>query len=101
MEVTNELIDKIAGLAKLEFSNEEKSAMVKDLDRILVFVEQLNTLDTEGVEPLIHMSEETNVMREDVIKNEISHAEALKNAPKKNSDYFLVPKVLGKNEEEQ
>jgi aspartyl-tRNA(Asn)/glutamyl-tRNA(Gln) amidotransferase subunit C len=100
MQVNNELIDKIAGLAKLEFSEVEKKDMVKDLDRILEFVEQLNTLDTEGVEPLVHMSEETNIMREDVIKMEITHEEALKNAPKKNSDYFLVPKVLGKNIEE-
>ena len=100
MQVNNELIDKIAALAKLEFSPEEKAGMVKDLDRILDFVEQLNKLDTEGVEPLVHMSEETNVMREDEIKMVISHEEALKNAPKRNSDYFLVPKVLGKNEEE-
>ena len=68
--------------------------MLQDLNKILNWVDQLRELDTESVEPLIHMSEEVNVMREDIVFNSVSHEEALKNAPRKDSDYFRVPKVL-------
>ena len=68
--------------------------MLQDLNKILNWVDQLRELDTENVEPLIHMSEEVNVMREDLAQNTVSHDEALKNAPRKDSDYFRVPKVL-------
>jgi len=68
--------------------------VLQDLNKILNWVDQLRELDTESVEPLIHMSEEVNVLREDEVRNTISHEQALLNAPKKDSDYFRVPKVL-------
>jgi aspartyl-tRNA(Asn)/glutamyl-tRNA(Gln) amidotransferase subunit C len=68
--------------------------VLQDLNKILNWVDQLRELDTENVEPLIHMSHEVNVMREDVAQNTVPHDAALKNAPKKDSDYFRVPKVL-------
>jgi aspartyl-tRNA(Asn)/glutamyl-tRNA(Gln) amidotransferase subunit C len=68
--------------------------MLSDLNRILNWVDQLREIDTEAVEPLIHMSAELNVMRDDIAVNTVLHNEALKNAPKKDSDYFRVPKVL-------
>lgn len=88
-------VDKIATLAKLEFNDHEKEAMAKDLSKILVFMNKLNELDTTDVAPLIYMTEETNVLRKDEVKQDITQKEALLNAPKKDSDYIKVPKVIG------
>ena len=68
--------------------------IAKDVSQILDWVEQLNEVDTTDVEPLTTMSTEVNDMREDKIGNHLSHEEALKNAPKSDTDYFRVPKVL-------
>jgi aspartyl-tRNA(Asn)/glutamyl-tRNA(Gln) amidotransferase subunit C len=87
-------VDEIAHLARLEFNNEAKGEIVNDMNRMLAFVDKLNELDTEAVEPLIYMTDEKNVLREDEVKQTLSQAEALKNAPKKDSDYFKVPKVI-------
>lgn len=97
MKIDKETVDKIAHLARLEFENDAaKEAMVKDMNNMLGFIGKLNELDTANVEPLIYMSEEVNVLREDVVKVVITQDEALKNAPKKDSDYFKVPKVIEK-----
>lgn len=96
MQITNDTIDKLAHLARLEFENEDKDRIREDLQKILGFVDKLNELDTEGVEPMIFMTEDKNVLREDEMKSEITHEQALKNAPKKDSDYFRVPKVIKK-----
>lgn len=94
MSTDIQTIRNLAHLARLEFNAEKEQEMLQDLNKILDWVDQLRELDTENVEPLIHMSEEVNVLREDVAINQISHEEALSNAPKKDSDYFRVPKVL-------
>ncbi len=94
MSTDIQTIRKLAHLARLEFNEEKEQEMLKDLNKILNWVDQLRELDTENVEPLVHMSEEVNVMRDDVAENTITHDQALKNAPKKDSDYFRVPKVL-------
>jgi aspartyl-tRNA(Asn)/glutamyl-tRNA(Gln) amidotransferase subunit C len=94
--IDNATIDKLANLARLEFNDSEKEAIKKDLSKILSYVEKLNEIDTNGVEPLIHISDEINVLRDDVAEETISQQEALKNAPDKNSDYFKIPKVLDK-----
>lgn len=96
MQVNDELIDKLATLARLEFASEEKEEIKKDLSRILNFVEKINELDLDNVEPLIFMSSDVNVLREDEVKIEITKEEALRNAPQHDSDYFKVPKVIGK-----
>ncbi len=100
MEVNNQLVDRIATLAKLEFEAEAKETIKKDLKKMLDFVDKLSEVDTEGVEPLIYMTEEVNVLREDKMEQVISHEDGLKNAPLKDSDYIKVPKVL-KNPGEQ
>jgi aspartyl-tRNA(Asn)/glutamyl-tRNA(Gln) amidotransferase subunit C len=94
MIVDNALVDKLANLSKLEFDTEGKEAIRKDLTRILNFMEKLNELDTEGVEPLIYINEDVNVFREDVVNYPISKQEALSNAPLKNEDYIKVPKFV-------
>ena len=96
MEVNDELVDKIAALAKLEFKGEEKEAIKGDMQRILNFIDKLGEVDTEGVEPLVYMTDETLKLRADEVDQDISQDEALRNAPDKDSDYFKVPKVLKK-----
>lgn len=96
MKIDNATVDKIAHLARLEFENEAKEQIKKDMNNMLGFIEKLNELDTSNVEPLIYMSDEVNVLREDNVKHEITQDEALRNAPKHDSDYFKVPKVIEK-----
>ncbi len=87
-------VDEIAHLARLEFNDEAKGEILNDMNRMLAFVDKLNELNTDDVEPLIYMTEERSVLREDEVKQTLTQQEALKNAPKKDSDYFKVPKVI-------
>ena len=96
MKVDDKLIDKLANLARLEFNNEEKEEIKNDLQQMLGFIDKLNELDTTGVEPLLHMSENVNILREDKIEGMISREDALKNAPLHDKEFFKVPKVIRK-----
>ena len=96
MKISDEIIDHIAHLSRLEFIGEEKKSIKMDMEKIIDFMGKLNELDTENMEPLIFMSTELNRLREDVPSVSITHEEALRNAPKKDSDYFRIPKVLDK-----
>lgn len=94
MKIDKDSIKKIAHLARLEFDESSAEKMSQDMSQILDWVEQLNEIDTSEVEPLTTMSSEVNVMREDKVGAHLSHEEALKNAPKRDAEYFRVPKVL-------
>lgn len=96
MKVDKALVDKLADLSKLAFDEEAKEKMVSDMDKMLAFIDKLNELDTDAVEPLVYMSEETNILRVDEVHTHEEKDTALKNAPQKDSDYFKVPKVLKK-----
>lgn len=96
MEVTEQMVDKLGHLARLSFSDTEKKAIKQDLQNMIAFVEKLQTLDTTNVTPLLHMGNNTNVLREDVVKGSISRNEALLNAPLKDDQFFKVPKVIKK-----
>ena len=96
MEVNDVLVDKIAHLARLQFNETEKVAIKADLEKMIAFVEKLNELDTTGVAPLLHMSDNVNVLRQDEVKGSISREEALKNAPLHDTQFFKVPKVVTK-----
>ena len=87
-------VDEVAHLARLEFNDEAKAEILNDMNRMLSFVDKLNELDTNNVEPLIYMTNEKNVLRDDVPEITLTQKEALKNAPKKDSDYFKAPKVI-------
>jgi aspartyl-tRNA(Asn)/glutamyl-tRNA(Gln) amidotransferase subunit C len=87
-------VEEVAHLARLEFNEEGKAEILNDMNRMLAFVDKLNEMDTTDVEPLIYMTDERNVLREDEPKQTLTQKEALKNAPKKDSDYFKVPKVI-------
>jgi aspartyl-tRNA(Asn)/glutamyl-tRNA(Gln) amidotransferase subunit C len=99
MEVTSEMIDRLAHLAKLKFSEEEKKELKVDLERMIEFVEKLKEVDTTGIEPLLHISDAVNVLREDEIEQIISKQEALLNAPLTDGNFFKVPKVIKKDTE--
>ena len=94
MEVNEALIDKLAHLARLKFNEAEKEEIKNDLQRMIAFVEKLNELDLENVEPLLHMSGEINVLRDDEIRGSITRKEALSNAPVHDDQFFKVPKVI-------
>ena len=96
MKITDEIVDHIAHLARLKFEGDKKVAIKEDMERIISFMDVLSELPTDNIEPLIFMNEEVNVLREDVPVVSLTQKEALKNAPKKDSDYFRIPKVLDK-----
>ncbi len=96
MNVNDELIDKLAHLARLEFNSAEKEEIKNDLQQMIGFIGKLNELDTTGVEPLLHMSENVNILREDEVEGTISREEAFRNAPLHDEQFFKVPKVIRK-----
>lgn len=94
MKIDRALLDKIAHLSRLEIDEKDVEKTMQDMTSIVDWVEKLKEVDTEGVEPLTTMSFEVNVLRDDVAKEHLSHERALFNAPKKDDQYFRVPKVL-------
>ncbi|MCH7410997.1 Asp-tRNA(Asn)/Glu-tRNA(Gln) amidotransferase subunit GatC [Belliella sp. DSM 111904] len=94
MKIDTNTLKKIAHLARLEFDEAGAEKMTQDMTQILDWVEQLNEIDTENIEPITTMSSEVNVLREDKIGEHLTHESGLKNAPQRDSDYFRVPKVL-------
>jgi aspartyl-tRNA(Asn)/glutamyl-tRNA(Gln) amidotransferase subunit C len=94
MKIDTKVVDELAHLARLSYENEAKQEIVTELNKIIAFVEKLEEINTDGIEPLIYMVDETNITREDKMKQDVSQDEGLKNAPKKDSDYFRVPKVI-------
>ena len=95
MSVTRKDVEHIAELARLKFKDEELESFTGQLNEILAYMEQLNELDTENVEPLLHPVEGSNVFREDITKPSTDREEALKNAPQRDEEFFKVPKVIG------
>ena len=96
MIVNDELVDQLAHLARLEIRPEEKESIKLDLQKMIAFIEKLNEIDTTGVEPLLFMSDEINVLREDKVEGSITREEAFLNAPIKDDQFFKVPKVIKK-----
>jgi aspartyl-tRNA(Asn)/glutamyl-tRNA(Gln) amidotransferase subunit C len=94
MAITIKDVEHIAALAKLEFTDAEKEKLTGQMNKILEYMEQLNSLDTSSVEPLSHVIELNNVFRADEVKPGVSTEDALKNAPAKDEQFFKVPKVI-------
>jgi aspartyl-tRNA(Asn)/glutamyl-tRNA(Gln) amidotransferase subunit C len=100
MKLDEATLDRIAELARLDVSDPARRAqLLQDMQRVFDFVEKLNEVDTTGVEPLIFLNEEEDVLRDDVVDPAaiISKKDALMNSPVKDSDYFEVPKVVDKS----
>ena len=94
MQITDETIEYVGILGKLELSDEEKEQAKKDLNDMLDYVGKLNELDTDGVEPMSHTFPVSNVMREDVVTNGDDKENMLKNAPERNEYAYIVPETF-------
>ena len=94
MQVTDELIDKLARLSRLHFAEAEKKQIRDDLQKMIAFVEKLNELDLREVEPLLHISTEKNIYRKDEVHQMVDTKEALKNAAESEYPFFKVPKMI-------
>jgi aspartyl-tRNA(Asn)/glutamyl-tRNA(Gln) amidotransferase subunit C len=94
MIIDEQTVDKVAHLARLEMGADEKAEMIKDMSKILSFMDKLNEVDTTGVEPLVYMTNEVNILRDDEVKQVITTEEALQNAPEHDQSCFLVAKVI-------
>lgn len=93
--ISDETIEYVGILAKLELSEEEKEEAKKDMGRMLDYIDKLNELDTSSVEPMSHVFPVNNVFREDVVVNGDGHEETLANAPVVKNQAFKVPKTIG------
>ncbi|MGY0694983.1 Asp-tRNA(Asn)/Glu-tRNA(Gln) amidotransferase subunit GatC [Virgibacillus sp. FSP13] len=93
-DISTEQVKHVANLARLAITDEEAERFTKQLSSILEYAEQLNELDTTGVEPTTHVLDLKNVLRKDEPKDWITQEDALKNAPDKKGDYFRVPSIL-------
>lgn len=96
MKITDDDIQNLAHLSRLELSNSEAISMKEDLIKILDFIATIEQLDLKNIEPLVYMTTSENVLREDRANSSIDHDQAMKNAPDSDSDYFKVPKVVDK-----
>ena len=94
MNITDETILYVSALAKLDLKEEEKISVKKDLESILGYIEIMNELNTEDVEPISHIFPVKNVFREDEIRNTENRDSLLENAPSKKDGYFQVPKTV-------
>ena len=92
--ITDEIIDYVGILAKLELSGEEREQAKKDMGRMLDYIDKLSELDTTGVEPMSHVSAVRNVFREDVVTNANESEKILRNAPGEKDNMFVVPKTV-------
>ncbi len=91
--ITIKDVEHVARLARLELTEEEKVKFSKQLGDVLTYAEQMNEIDTEGVEPMSHAIPIVNVMREDEVICTLSKEELMKNAPLKENGFFRVPKI--------
>ncbi|WP_047979592.1 Asp-tRNA(Asn)/Glu-tRNA(Gln) amidotransferase subunit GatC [Ornithinibacillus contaminans] len=93
-EITKEQVKHVANLARLDVSEQEVEMFTEQLSSIISFAEQLNEIDTEGIEPTTHVLDLKNVMRKDEPRQWIKREEALKNAPDQQDGQFRVPSIL-------
>ena len=94
-KISDETIEYVGILAKLELSEEEKEAAKKDMEQMLDYIDTLNELDTAGIEPMSHVFPVQNVFREDVVTNGDNKEAMLANAPKAKEGQYQVPKTIG------
>ena len=91
--ITKEQVEHVAKLARLDLTEQEKELYTKQLSQILDYIDQLNKVSTEGVEPMYQPIPIVNVMREDILKKEFEREALLKNAPHEEFGFFRVPKI--------
>ena len=96
MEINDAMIEKLANLARLKFDDTEKVQIKSDLQNMIGLIEKMNEVNTTGVSPLLHITDNENILREDIVEGSITNEEALQNAVKNNAPFFIVPKVIKK-----
>lgn len=96
MEVNDLLIGNLAKLSHLSFTDQEKKEIKADLQQMITFIEKLKEVNTEGVTPLLHMSDNVNILRDDIVEGSVSREQGLRNAPDTDGTFFKVPKVIKK-----
>lgn len=94
MKVSKEDVERLAHLSRLSFTESEAKNMRDDMEHMLTFVEAINRLELDEVEPLVYMTEGEDILRADEVHQQITKDDALKNAPDRDTDYFKVPKVM-------
>lgn len=94
MNIDQETLRKVAHLARLQLRPDEELSMQQNLESVLSWMQQLDEIDTTGVEPLTHISERTNAFRDDTAQNNLPLRRALANAPRSDGSFFKVPKVI-------
>ena len=92
--ITRDEVERVARLARLALTDEERETMTPQLDAILRYVEKLNTLDTAEIEPTTTVIPMVSVMRDDVVRPSLSQDEALANAPDREDVFFRVPRII-------
>ena len=94
MSIDNQTVRKVSKLAKIKINEKEETKLIKELNNILGWVDELKKVDTEQIEPMLSVFNESMVMRKDEVSSEISDELVLKNAPESKSGFFVVPKVV-------
>jgi aspartyl-tRNA(Asn)/glutamyl-tRNA(Gln) amidotransferase subunit C len=94
MKLDREQVNYVANLARLQFDENETDKFAQQLSDILLYIDKLNEIDTEDIEPMAHAVEVSNAFRKDIVKNSSGKEAALANAPDKDEDYFKVPKII-------
>lgn len=94
MKITRDEVEHIASLARLDMAAEEVEEMAGHMNDILIYMDKLSEVDTEGIEPTTHAIGDVNAFREDEVKPWLSQAEALAGAPEEDGEAFIVPKVI-------
>ena len=94
MKISKDDVIKVAELARLEFKEEETQLFTEQLGNILEYIEKLNELDTENVEPTSHVLDISTPLRDDKVVKWLSIEEVLQNAPESEDDFFVVPQVI-------
>ena len=94
MQITKELVEYVAGLSRISLDEASTEKMERELGAVIDYMEVLNTLDTDGVEPLSHVFQVTNVMREDAVAPSSPREDILAGAPEKTDQTFVVPKTM-------
>ena len=93
-KITEKDVEYVAGLAQLSFDEDARKRLAKEMGEILTYMDQLSEVDTDGVEPMMHVLELSNVYREDKVGESLDRETIFDNAPKCDDEYFLVPRIL-------
>ena len=94
MSIDNQTVRKVSKLAKIKINEKEETKFIEELNNILGWVDELKKVDTDQIEPMLSVFNESMVMRKDEVSSDISEEYVLKNAPESKSGFFVVPKVV-------